>query len=121
MRTERDFIGTKELPQDALYGIQSARAAENFALHHREVHPELIRAMVTVKKAAALTYRKLGIGMRRCTTRFFPPAKPCCGGVHPIIHHAGAAGRCGNLRAYECQRGARQSGAAASRQRCGRV
>ena len=41
MRTERDFIGTKELPQDALYGIQSARAAENFALHHREVHSEL--------------------------------------------------------------------------------
>jgi len=62
MRTERDFIGTKDLPQDALYGIQSARAAENFALHHRGVHPELIRAMVTVKQAVALTYRKLGIG-----------------------------------------------------------
>ncbi len=30
MRTEKDFIGEKEIPKNALYGIQSLRAKENF-------------------------------------------------------------------------------------------
>ncbi|MDR2184388.1 MAG: aspartate ammonia-lyase [Treponema sp.] len=59
MRIERDGLGEVELPRDALYGIQSARAGDNFALGYRRVNMRLIRAMVMVKKAAALTYRKL--------------------------------------------------------------
>ncbi len=50
-----------ELPDDALYGINTARAAENFALGHRKVNLRLIYAVVKVKKAAALTYKKLGV------------------------------------------------------------
>jgi aspartate ammonia-lyase len=59
MRIERDSLGEVELPDGALYGIQSARARDNFALGYRRVNMRLIRAMVTVKKAAALSYRKL--------------------------------------------------------------
>ncbi|MDR0662699.1 MAG: aspartate ammonia-lyase, partial [Spirochaetaceae bacterium] len=56
MRKENDILGELELPDDALYGIHSLRARDNFALHYKRVNPRLIRAIVTVKKAAALTW-----------------------------------------------------------------
>jgi aspartate ammonia-lyase len=58
MRIERDLLGEMELPGDSLYGIQSARARDNFALGYGKTNTRLILAMVTVKKAAALTYRR---------------------------------------------------------------
>lgn len=61
MRIEKDVLGEMELPDGALYGINAKRAAENFALGHRKVNLRLIYAMVQVKKAAALTYQKLGV------------------------------------------------------------
>jgi len=61
MRTERDSLGEKQLPKDALYGINTARALENFPVSGRETSRELIRAVVLVKKAAAATYVALGV------------------------------------------------------------
>lgn len=61
MRTEHDALGTLELPDEALYGINTARALENFALGQRATNRNLIRAMVIVKKAAAVTYRDTGL------------------------------------------------------------
>ncbi|MDR2518009.1 MAG: aspartate ammonia-lyase [Spirochaetaceae bacterium] len=58
-RTEHDFLGEVTLPETALYGIQSVRARENFSLGYRNTNPRLLRAMVLVKKAAALTYERL--------------------------------------------------------------
>ncbi|WP_078382220.1 aspartate ammonia-lyase [Sutcliffiella halmapala] len=54
MRTEKDFLGTKEVPLDAYYGIQTLRAVENFPITGYRIHEELIHAMAIVKKAAAL-------------------------------------------------------------------
>ncbi|MEK4357658.1 aspartate ammonia-lyase [Paenibacillus sp. FSL M7-1455] len=54
MRLEKDFLGTKEVPEDAYYGIQTMRAAENFPITGQRIHPELIRAMAMVKKGAAI-------------------------------------------------------------------
>ena len=62
MRVERDSLGELCLPDAALYGIWSARARDNFGLSRRPVSLRLIHAIVKVKKAAALTYQKLGIG-----------------------------------------------------------
>lgn len=62
MRTEKDKIGEIELEDECLYGIQTARAVENFKLSYKKTERNLIYAMITVKKAAALTYQKLGIG-----------------------------------------------------------
>ncbi|MDR2397200.1 MAG: aspartate ammonia-lyase [Spirochaetaceae bacterium] len=59
MRIEKDFLGEKVLPKDALYGIQTLRAKENFALGYKPTHHGLLRALILVKKAAALTYRDL--------------------------------------------------------------
>lgn len=54
LRVEKDFLGTKEVPSHAYYGIQTLRAVENFPITHYRVHPELIKALAIVKKAAAL-------------------------------------------------------------------
>ncbi|WP_163873021.1 aspartate ammonia-lyase [Paenibacillus favisporus] len=54
MRLEKDFLGTKEVPNHAYYGIQTLRAKENFPITGQRLHPELIRSMAMVKKAAAL-------------------------------------------------------------------
>ena len=57
-RIEKDFLGEKEIPFDAYYGIQTLRAAENFPITHYPLHKELIRAIAMVKKAAALANMK---------------------------------------------------------------
>ncbi len=60
-RTERDMLGEVTLPAGLLYGINTARAVDNFRLQGRTVNPLLLKGMLTVKKAAALTYAQLGI------------------------------------------------------------
>ncbi|MDR3204583.1 MAG: aspartate ammonia-lyase [Deltaproteobacteria bacterium] len=59
MRTEEDKLGSLELPNQALYGLQSERARRNFNLGGRLTNINLIRAIIKVKKAAALTYARL--------------------------------------------------------------
>ncbi|WP_078409815.1 aspartate ammonia-lyase [Priestia abyssalis] len=54
VRIEKDFLGEKELPIDAYYGIQTLRAMENFPITGYRIHEELIKAFAIVKKAAAL-------------------------------------------------------------------
>lgn len=62
MRIEKDKLGERELTDEALYGINTLRAFENFALDYKRTDKQLIYAIATVKKAAALTFQKLGIG-----------------------------------------------------------
>ncbi len=59
MRIEQDSLGSQHLPDDALYGIHTQRACGNFDVSGRRVRPELIRAIVQVKKACALTHKEL--------------------------------------------------------------
>ena len=59
-RTERDALGERELPADALYGIHTQRALENFPLARRGVNPALIHAYGAVKLACARTNHELG-------------------------------------------------------------
>jgi aspartate ammonia-lyase len=65
MRVEKDKLGSMELPDEALYGLQSLRAAGNFALGRPPTNPRLILAMIKVKKAAALAHAKLVPGRAR--------------------------------------------------------
>ena len=60
-RIERDFLGERELPIDAYYGIQTLRATENFPITGYHIHTSLIRAMGVVKKAAAIANRDVGL------------------------------------------------------------
>jgi aspartate ammonia-lyase len=61
-RTESDSIGEMEIPADADYGIQTARAVENFPITGITLaqYPELIQSLAMVKKAAALANLAFG-------------------------------------------------------------
>ncbi|GED28904.1 MULTISPECIES: aspartate ammonia-lyase [Brevibacillus] len=53
-RIEKDFLGEKEIPVHAYYGVQTMRATENFPITGYRLHSSLINAMAMVKKAAAI-------------------------------------------------------------------
>jgi aspartate ammonia-lyase len=54
-RVEHDLLGEKRVPTEAYYGVQTARAMENFAISGVTLsqYPELIRGLAAVKLAAA--------------------------------------------------------------------
>jgi aspartate ammonia-lyase len=60
-RTEKDSLGTVEVPVGAMYGAQTARAVENYPISGMRVHSALIRAVGMVKRAAAEANRELGV------------------------------------------------------------
>jgi aspartate ammonia-lyase len=61
-RIEKDFLGQVEIPADALWGINTFRASENFQISERKLakYPDLISAIAKVKWAAANANEKLG-------------------------------------------------------------
>src|SRR6185436_9765301 len=59
-RTERDALGEFAVPAGAYYGIQTARAVENFPISGLRAHPDLVTATILIKKAAALANMDLG-------------------------------------------------------------
>jgi len=59
-RIERDSLGDRELPADVYYGIQTARAVENFPISGWKPYPSLVTATVQIKKAAARVNAALG-------------------------------------------------------------
>ncbi|MFP5258384.1 MAG: aspartate ammonia-lyase [Acidobacteriota bacterium] len=60
MRQESDALGVLSLPEGALYGIHTARAADNFPVSGQPVLPELIAAYAWVKAACALANQDTG-------------------------------------------------------------
>jgi aspartate ammonia-lyase len=62
-RIEHDFLGDRQIPAEAYWGVHTARAVENFPISGTTVSamPELIRAFGFVKKAAARANRDLGV------------------------------------------------------------
>jgi aspartate ammonia-lyase len=60
-RQEKDSIGPKEIPAHVYYGIQTARAIENYPISGMRAHPTLIRAFGMVKEAAAEANQSLGL------------------------------------------------------------
>jgi aspartate ammonia-lyase len=61
-RTEHDLLGNKDVPDSAYYGVQTARAVENFQISGISMayFPEFVDAFCTVKIAAARANTKLG-------------------------------------------------------------
>ncbi|OAD88774.1 putative aspartate ammonia-lyase [Clostridiales bacterium KLE1615] len=60
-RVEKDSIGTKDVPENVYYGVQSLRAAENFHITGLNMHPEIINSLAYIKKAAAITNCEAGL------------------------------------------------------------
>jgi fumarate hydratase class II/aspartate ammonia-lyase len=59
-RSEKDSLGTFDVPQDAWYGIQTARAVANFNISGRRADADFIDAHVRIKRAAAIANRDAG-------------------------------------------------------------
>ncbi len=60
-RIEHDFLGDKEVPAEAYYGVQTLRAKENFPITGEHSQPSLIKGIAMVKKAAALANMDVGL------------------------------------------------------------
>ncbi len=60
-RSEKDSLGQKQVPKDAYYGIQTARAVENFPISGLRAHPNFIWAIAAIKSAAAAVNKDLGL------------------------------------------------------------
>lgn len=52
-RSEKDSLGTKTLPADVYYGVETERALENFPISGLRFHPVFIWAFAMIKKACA--------------------------------------------------------------------
>ena len=66
-RVEKDSIGTKDVPENVYYGVQSLRAAENLHITGLNMHPEIINSLAYIKKAAAITNCEAGLLDKRRT------------------------------------------------------
>src|SRR3954469_1448674 len=59
-RAEKDPLGSLDVPEDALYGVQTLRAVQNFPISGLRPLPAFVDATVRIKRAAALTHKETG-------------------------------------------------------------
>src|SRR5262245_33212480 len=59
-RSEKDHLGNLDVPSDALYGVQTLRARQNFPISGLRPLDAFVDAQVAIKKAAALTHKETG-------------------------------------------------------------
>ncbi len=106
-RLERDLLGERDVPSSALYGIQTLRAMENFAISGVELceFPTLIAAIAAVKEAAAEANRELDLLDPRIADAIVAASRE----IHEGRHHEhfrvdmfqGGAGTSTNMNANE--------------------
>ena len=59
-RIEKDFLGEKQVPEEAYWGIHTQRALENFPISGYKINPSLVKALAMVKKACGRANLELG-------------------------------------------------------------
>ncbi len=59
-RIEADSIGTKQVPKEAYYGVQSLRGCENFQITGQRLRKEFIESLAQIKKACAICNHAVG-------------------------------------------------------------
>ena len=81
-RSEKDPLGTRDVPADALYGVQTLRAMENFPISGLAPLWPFVMAQVWIKKAAALTHKETGRLDARLADAIIAAADEVLGGQH---------------------------------------
>lgn len=63
MRREKDSLGELDIPDEAYYGIQTVRCANNYLVsdHTYNEYPEIVKAVAEIKKACAMTNLECGL------------------------------------------------------------
>ena len=106
-RTEHDLLGYKEVPAEALFGIQTLRCIENFDIsnYHLCDYPEFIKAFGIVKMAAIKANHKLGLVSDQVKDAVVEACQELIDGKHleffPIDMVQGGAGTSMNMNANE--------------------
>jgi aspartate ammonia-lyase len=81
-RKERDPLGELDVPADALYGVQTLRAVQNFPISGLKPLAAFVDAVIWIKKAAALTHRETGRLDPKLADAIVRAADEVLGGAH---------------------------------------
>jgi aspartate ammonia-lyase len=105
VRTEKDPLGTLDVPADALYGVQTQRAVQNFPISGLKPWPSFVAATVHIKRAAALTHAETGRLDKRLADAIVRAADEVLAGQHADqfvvdVYQAGA-GTSANMNVNE--------------------
>ena len=106
-RTESDLIGSREIPEDAMYGVQTLRGIENFRISkfHLNEYPLFINALAITKMGAAMANFDLGLLTGEQRDAILKACKEILDGKHheqfPVDMVQGGAGTTTNMNANE--------------------
>jgi aspartate ammonia-lyase len=82
VRTEKDPLGPLDVPDEALYGVQTQRAVQNFPISGLRPLKPFVTAQVWIKKAAAMTHRDTKRMDARIADAIIKAADEVLSGVH---------------------------------------
>ncbi len=106
-RTESDLIGAREVPQEALYGVQTLRGIENFRISkfHLNEYPLFINGLALTKMGAAMANFELGLLTGEQADAIMTACREILDGKHhdqfPVDMIQGGAGTTTNMNANE--------------------
>ena len=106
-RIEHDLLGDKEVPVEALYGVQTLRCLENFNISGNLLsdHPQFIKAFGYVKMGAVLANHELGLIPDNLKEAIVAACRELIDGKHveqfPVDMIQGGAGTSMNMNANE--------------------
>ncbi|HWY69201.1 MAG TPA: aspartate ammonia-lyase [Terriglobales bacterium] len=106
-RIEKDLLGEKEIPADAYYGVQTARALENFQLSGVAInhYPGFVEAWAIVKLAAARANTDVGAMKKERLDAIEKACKEVMAGKYhdqfQVDWYQGGAGTSTNMNANE--------------------
>ena len=107
MRMEHDLLGEKAVPASAYYGVQTARAVENFQISGRTLgdYPELIIGFAQTKMAAAMANTDVGKMDSKVRDAIVKAGQAIVAGKYhdqfPVDPYQGGAGTSTNMNANE--------------------
>ena len=106
-RVESDLLGAREIPAEALYGVQTLRGIENFPISkfHLNEYPKFINGLAITKMAAAMANHELGLLTDEQAKAIIAACKEILDGQHhdqfPIDMIQGGAGTSVNMNINE--------------------
>lgn len=104
-RREKDPLGYLDVPADALYGVQTLRAKQNFPISGLKPLDAFVTAQVQIKKAAAQTHKETGRLDARLADAIVQAADEVLAGKHRehfiVDPYQAGAGTSHNMNANE--------------------
>ena len=108
VRVEKDLLGEKPVPADACYGVQTARALENFQISGETTqrHPELVEGLALTKMAAARANYDVGAMKKNVRDAIDAAGKAILAGrYHETVRRGPLPRRRRHIDKHECERG----------------